>query len=193
LIFVPINWLIVLGREEVLRVQARTILMLKCCTQPSLTVTTAPLAKDHDAVSLFVNDECNEEVSVSIPVLACSRFHGINRLLLISWNRRVLSIARQLRKIFQTVPLFFAAVLAHLASRVPRRMATLVPWQVVKQLADCGVRFIAMRCAGYDRVDVESVYRHGLKIARVPAYSPDRWPRCESFLNVNLFLPVGTV
>lgn len=42
----------------------------------------------------------------------------------------------------------------------------------VDALADAGVRFIAMRCAGYDRVDVARCEARGVLVARVPAYSP---------------------
>ena len=39
-------------------------------------------------------------------------------------------------------------------------------------LADGGVQIIAMRCAGYDRVDVHAAVNLGLKVVRVPIYSP---------------------
>ena len=35
-----------------------------------------------------------------------------------------------------------------------------------------GVKFIAMRCAGFDRVDTKAAKALGLSVARVPAYSP---------------------
>ena len=35
-----------------------------------------------------------------------------------------------------------------------------------------GVKAIAMRCAGYDRVDLPAAARLGLTVLRVPAYSP---------------------
>lgn len=44
--------------------------------------------------------------------------------------------------------------------------------QVIKQLAAGGVKLIAMRCAGYDRVDVEAARDFGIKVVRVPQYSP---------------------
>ena len=43
---------------------------------------------------------------------------------------------------------------------------------VIKDLAEMGVEFIALRCAGYNNVDVPAVHKHRLKVARVPAYSP---------------------
>lgn len=44
--------------------------------------------------------------------------------------------------------------------------------QVVKKLAKNGVKMIAMRCAGFDRVDLAACAEHGIKVARVPTYSP---------------------
>lgn len=44
--------------------------------------------------------------------------------------------------------------------------------ETIDILADLGVRFIAMRCAGYDRVDLDACRRRGVAVARVPAYSP---------------------
>uniref|UniRef100_A0A7S1IRP1 Cyclic nucleotide-binding domain-containing protein n=1 Tax=Eutreptiella gymnastica TaxID=73025 RepID=A0A7S1IRP1_9EUGL len=39
-------------------------------------------------------------------------------------------------------------------------------------LADVGVQMISMRCAGYDRVDLQASRAFGLLVTRVPAYSP---------------------
>jgi len=39
-------------------------------------------------------------------------------------------------------------------------------------LADVGVKLIAMRCAGYNNVDVPEAARLGMRVTRVPAYSP---------------------
>lgn len=44
--------------------------------------------------------------------------------------------------------------------------------EIIDILADNGVRFIAMRCAGFDRVDIEHAAKRGIRIARVPTYSP---------------------
>eukprot|EP00879_Flechtneria_rotunda_P015029 GHRR01015704.1.p1 GENE.GHRR01015704.1~~GHRR01015704.1.p1 ORF type:complete len:393 (+),score=96.93 GHRR01015704.1:684-1862(+) len=44
--------------------------------------------------------------------------------------------------------------------------------EVVAALAKRGVKLIAMRCAGYDRVDVAACQQHGIQVARVPTYSP---------------------
>lgn len=43
---------------------------------------------------------------------------------------------------------------------------------VLETLKDCGVSCVAMRCAGYDRVDIEAAEEMGIKVVRVPAYSP---------------------
>lgn len=43
---------------------------------------------------------------------------------------------------------------------------------VVEQLASVGVRWIALRSAGFNHVDLDATARHGIPVARVPAYSP---------------------
>lgn len=42
----------------------------------------------------------------------------------------------------------------------------------LKILANLGVRLVALRCAGYNNVDLAAAARLGVRIARVPAYSP---------------------
>ncbi len=42
----------------------------------------------------------------------------------------------------------------------------------LERLADLGVRFVALRSAGYNHVDLKAAERLGLPVARVPAYSP---------------------
>lgn len=44
--------------------------------------------------------------------------------------------------------------------------------QAIAKLAKSGVRVIALRCAGYDRVDLEACEAHGIRVVRVPTYSP---------------------
>jgi D-lactate dehydrogenase len=54
-----------------------------------------------------------------------------------------------------------------------RRPAPCLPrLQVVQQLADSGVKLVAMRCAGYDRVDLAACQAAGIQVVRVPTYSP---------------------
>lgn len=43
---------------------------------------------------------------------------------------------------------------------------------VLDHLSQCGVRFIALRSAGFNNVDLAAGAKLGMKIARVPAYSP---------------------
>lgn len=43
---------------------------------------------------------------------------------------------------------------------------------VVRPLAEKGVRLIAMRCAGFNNVDLRAAADVGVTVARVPAYSP---------------------
>ncbi|QIX63269.1 2-hydroxyacid dehydrogenase [Hymenobacter sp. BT18] len=43
---------------------------------------------------------------------------------------------------------------------------------VLEQLAALGVRYVAVRAAGHDQVDVEAARRLGLRVSYVPEYSP---------------------
>ena len=45
--------------------------------------------------------------------------------------------------------------------------------QVVDALADGGVKTIALRNAGFDRVDVDAAKSRGMRVLRVPTYSPN--------------------
>ncbi|GAB3525209.1 2-hydroxyacid dehydrogenase [Photobacterium alginatilyticum] len=44
---------------------------------------------------------------------------------------------------------------------------------VLNELANNGIRLIAMRCAGFDKVDLEAAKQLGIQVVRVPAYSPE--------------------
>ncbi len=44
--------------------------------------------------------------------------------------------------------------------------------ETLEVLARGGTRYIAMRCAGFDRVDLDAARELGFQIGRVPAYSP---------------------
>lgn len=44
---------------------------------------------------------------------------------------------------------------------------------VLTKLANQGTKLIAMRCAGFDRVDLDAAKELGLQVVRVPAYSPE--------------------
>ena len=43
---------------------------------------------------------------------------------------------------------------------------------VIAKLRSLGVRLIALRCAGYNNVDLSAATKHGITVVRVPAYSP---------------------
>jgi D-lactate dehydrogenase len=44
--------------------------------------------------------------------------------------------------------------------------------EVLEQLAAQGTRLVALRCAGFNNVDLEAARRYQMTVARVPAYSP---------------------
>ncbi len=44
---------------------------------------------------------------------------------------------------------------------------------ILKKLSQLGIKLIALRCAGYNQVDLEAADNLGIKIVRVPAYSPE--------------------
>lgn len=44
---------------------------------------------------------------------------------------------------------------------------------VLEQLSALGVRFIALRCAGFNNVDIQAAALLDIKVARVPSYSPE--------------------
>nr|WP_024968151.1 2-hydroxyacid dehydrogenase [Pantoea sp. IMH] len=45
--------------------------------------------------------------------------------------------------------------------------------EVLAELAELGIKFIALRCAGFNNVDLEVAKELGLHVVRVPAYSPE--------------------
>lgn len=45
--------------------------------------------------------------------------------------------------------------------------------KTVEMLYHCGVRLILLRCAGFNNVDVEKAAEYGIKVMRVPGYSPE--------------------
>ena len=44
--------------------------------------------------------------------------------------------------------------------------------EVIEQLAKNGVKLLALRCAGFNNVDLEAAEKFGVHVVRVPAYSP---------------------
>lgn len=45
--------------------------------------------------------------------------------------------------------------------------------EVLESLSKKGVKYIALRCAGFNNVDLEAAKRLGMRVCRVPAYSPE--------------------
>ncbi|MEP3371510.1 MAG: 2-hydroxyacid dehydrogenase [Maribacter dokdonensis] len=45
--------------------------------------------------------------------------------------------------------------------------------ETIKILSANGIKLIALRCAGYNNVDLEAADKEGIKVVRVPAYSPE--------------------
>lgn len=46
------------------------------------------------------------------------------------------------------------------------------PAEVIDVLNEEGIRLILLRCAGFNNVDLEACKKYGIKVTRVPAYSP---------------------
>lgn len=44
--------------------------------------------------------------------------------------------------------------------------------RVISILKECGVKIILLRCAGFNNVDLNAAEKYGIKVVRVPAYSP---------------------
>ncbi len=45
--------------------------------------------------------------------------------------------------------------------------------ETIEILAENGIKLIALRCAGYNNVDLEAASKKNIKVVRVPAYSPE--------------------
>lgn len=45
--------------------------------------------------------------------------------------------------------------------------------EVLKVLSERGVKLVLMRCAGFNNVDLEAATKYGIKVMRVPGYSPE--------------------
>lgn len=64
------------------------------------------------------------------------------------------------------------APLAHGSDAVCAFVNDTLDATVLEELAKLGVRFIALRCAGFNNVDLAAAARLGIGVGRVPAYSP---------------------
>jgi hypothetical protein len=45
--------------------------------------------------------------------------------------------------------------------------------RILKKLADSGTKAIALRCAGFNNVDLDAASELGIRVVRVPSYSPN--------------------
>jgi len=45
--------------------------------------------------------------------------------------------------------------------------------KALKELSSLGIKILALRCAGFDNVDLKEAYKLGMSVVRVPAYSPE--------------------
>ena len=45
--------------------------------------------------------------------------------------------------------------------------------EVLQQLSELGIEMVALRCAGFNNVDLSTAKTLGIRVARVPAYSPE--------------------
>ncbi|HEY6505281.1 MAG TPA: 2-hydroxyacid dehydrogenase, partial [Chitinophagaceae bacterium] len=45
--------------------------------------------------------------------------------------------------------------------------------ETIEQLAANGIKLIALRCAGFNNVDLDAAAKNTIKVVRVPAYSPE--------------------
>lgn len=66
--------------------------------------------------------------------------------------------------------------------------------EVIKCMAENGVKLIALRCAGYNNVDLKAAEEYGIKVVHVPAYSPDAVAEytVALMLSVNRRIPRAT-
>lgn len=44
--------------------------------------------------------------------------------------------------------------------------------EAIKILSEIGIKIIALRCAGFNNVDISAAEKYGIKVVRVPSYSP---------------------
>lgn len=65
------------------------------------------------------------------------------------------------------------AVLADGAAAVCLFVNDIADARVLGALAAQGIRLVALRCAGFNQVDLAEASRLGIRVARVPAYSPE--------------------
>ncbi|HKP97298.1 MAG TPA: 2-hydroxyacid dehydrogenase [Fibrobacteria bacterium] len=64
------------------------------------------------------------------------------------------------------------AVLSRGSKSVSAFVNDVLDAETLRVLAECGVGMVALRCAGFNNVDMAAASRLGIVVARVPAYSP---------------------
>lgn len=45
--------------------------------------------------------------------------------------------------------------------------------EIIEKIAANGIKTIALRCAGFNNVDIDEAHKYNIKVVRVPAYSPE--------------------
>ena len=67
----------------------------------------------------------------------------------------------------------FTAELAHGYDAVCAFVSADISNDTIEVLNMCGVKLILLRCAGFNNVDLETAKRFGIRVFRVPGYSPE--------------------
>ena len=91
-------------------------------------------------------------------------------------DRRLLEAANACRHRLSFYESRLSSRTAHLASgfaAVCAALGDVLDRPCLERLHGCGVRYIAMRCAGYNNIDLKAARELGFSIARVPAYLPE--------------------
>lgn len=65
-----------------------------------------------------------------------------------------------------------SALLAHGSEAVCAFVNDVLDCECIERLAEAGIKLIALRCTGFNNVDLVSAASKGLTVVRVPAYSP---------------------
>ncbi|MBR0419178.1 MAG: HPr family phosphocarrier protein [Erysipelotrichaceae bacterium] len=146
-------------------------------------------AKKGDLLEVSVEGPNEEEDVEKVKQLVCTDCVEKN-------NSSVLKVAffntKDYDRIFfsklanETGPGTFNVEINYLESRLTKETAALAkghdaicifvndeaPKEVIDILHNEGIRLILLRCAGFNNVDLESCKEYGIKVLRVPAYSP---------------------
>ena len=142
-------------------------MMSASCLEADLPTETLPAARSlvTAGVRRYSFALPSEETSVRVAIFGTKAY---DRRFLESANR---AFGHELR--------FFEArldpAMASLAAGYPAVCVfvnDLVDAAVLAELAKGGTRIVALRCAGYNNVDLRAAERHGIAVVRVPAYSP---------------------